>query len=66
MRELLRYTDRIGRTVRLAVDEDADAWVRQELRNGTWWTGERHPMREIEDDDAASASESDRVPAGGD
>lgn len=65
MRELLRYTDRLGRTVRLAVDEDADAWVRQELRNGTWWTGERHPMREIEDVDAASASEGEPVAAGG-
>lgn len=48
MRELARYRDALGRKTRLAIDDDASAWVRQEWRRGDWWTTERHPIKDLE------------------
>ncbi|WP_232703172.1 hypothetical protein [Halobacterium wangiae] len=48
MHELFRYSDSIGRLVRVGFTDDADAWIRQERRRGKWCTMESHPMESLE------------------
>jgi len=48
MHEQFRYRDSISRKVRVCIDENGPAWVRQEFRRGKWWTMERHPMESLE------------------
>lgn len=42
---LIEYAGKLGRRTRLAVD--GDAWVRQERREGEWFTAERHPVEDL-------------------
>lgn len=63
MREVFRYRDVLGRQTRVAIDEDAEAWVRQEWRNDEWWTTERHPMVDLETVQGESVPDDVGVPA---